>query len=115
MAAVLVDCNVVVVPAQGGEVVWVVAVADGPRDDVVGFEPVAGVAARDGAAPVPFSNECSDVGWDLAGGMRRRYWLVVLGDDDSDVATAQELFEGQGPDAGTELDLGPSLPASLAG
>jgi hypothetical protein len=45
LEALLVDDDVVVVPAEGDEIVWVCWSALAPGCDVVGLEPVAGVAA----------------------------------------------------------------------
>ncbi len=64
MVAACVDCYVVVVPAQGGEVVWFVAAAMGPRDDVVGLEAVSALTSVNGAAVVPEQDRISDGGWD---------------------------------------------------
>ena len=88
MVAVLVDRDVVVVPAQGGEVVGVVGTAVGPGNDVVGFEPETGTTPGDGAAPVAFGDKSPDVRRDMPSGMRRRDRLAVLGDDDAYLAPA---------------------------
>lgn len=49
LVAVGVDRNVVVVPAQGGEVVRIMAAAVGPRGDVVRLQAVPAHASIDGA------------------------------------------------------------------
>ena len=63
----LVDGDVVVEPAECGEVVGVVVAVVGSVFDVVGLEPVAAGAAGDGAAFVPPCNEAAHRRWDRGG------------------------------------------------
>ena len=62
--------DVVVEPAQCGEVVGVMCAAVGSEVDVVDLEPVAGVAAGDGATTVAMSHEAPHLGWDGSCGIR---------------------------------------------
>ena len=64
--AVSVDEVVVVVPAEGGEVVGVVVPRGGVPGDVVGLESVAGLAAVGGAGLVSGEDVASEAGWDGA-------------------------------------------------
>ena len=59
-----VDDAVVVVPAEGGEVVGLVGSAGGLVGDVVGLEAVAGCASVDGAGVVSGEDVAADAGWD---------------------------------------------------
>lgn len=94
LVAVAVDDHVVVVPAEGGEVVGVVGAALVPGDDVVGFESVAAGASGDGAGAVALGHESADVGWDGAGGVAGCYGFTVVGEDDADTAVTEEFLEG---------------------
>lgn len=65
--ALLMDGDVVVVPAQCREVGGVVAASVAVPDDVVGLEPIAGAASVDGAAAISERNSIPDRGRDPAG------------------------------------------------
>ena len=56
--------NVVVEPAQGGQVLRVMGPAVRPELDVMRFEPVPTGAPRNGAAAVTMGNEAPNGGWD---------------------------------------------------
>ena len=66
--AVSVDGYMVVVPAQGGEVVRVMCAAVCESGDVVRFKPVAAVAAVYDTSPVAMGHSVANCGWDGAGG-----------------------------------------------
>jgi hypothetical protein len=68
LVAVAVDRNVMVVPAQRGEVVRVVAAAVRESGDVVGLEAVAACTSVYDTCPVPECNRVSDGGWNRPGG-----------------------------------------------
>jgi len=72
-----VNDDVVVVPAQGDEVVGMVGAAVAAGDYVVGLEAVTGGAAGCPTGPVPPSHIVPDRRWDLGGS--------VAGDDGSAV------------------------------
>ena len=55
-----VDGDVVVVPADGREVVGIVRAAPRPRYDVVGLEAIARPASIDGAAAISLGDDGSD-------------------------------------------------------
>jgi hypothetical protein len=76
-----VDDDVVVVPAEGGEVVGICASALGPGDVVVGLEPVAGDASVGCAAAVAVEDESPKFGWDDPAGSSYCEWLSVGGVD----------------------------------
>jgi hypothetical protein len=97
--AVAMDHNVVVVPAEGGEVVWVVRSALRFLGDVVGLEPVAGLASFSCAGvSVAVEEESSEFEWDGAGsGSYRQGRSVVVAGEDFDLAVTENLFEGERP------------------
>ena len=96
----LVDGNVVVVPAQGYEVVRVVIAAMGSRPDVMRLDPVPALAAVDlAAALVAMEDEAANRRWDgfsEVGNTDRS--SVVTADDGPDLAGAEDLGKGVGPD-----------------
>jgi hypothetical protein len=102
---VAVDEGVVVVPAEGGEVVGVVVPALVAGGDVVGLEPVGGGAAFDHTSCVAGEDEAAESGWDGGGSGADRKRLAVLGEGgDFDHCFAEELFEGGGSDPGSGDD-----------
>ena len=61
----VVDGDVVVIPAEGDEVVGVVAATVGALVDVVGLEPVTACTPFDGTLPlIPIQHQASDTGGD---------------------------------------------------
>ncbi len=62
--AVSVDGYMVVVPAQGGEIVRMMCAAVRESGDVVGLEPVEAYTAVYDTFPVAMGNCVSDSGWD---------------------------------------------------
>jgi hypothetical protein len=68
VVAVAVDGNMVVVPAQGGKIVWIVAAAICEPGDVVGFKAVEAHTSVYDTNPVAMGNCVSDGWWDSAGG-----------------------------------------------
>jgi hypothetical protein len=95
-----VDGNVVVVPAQGYEVVRVVIAAMGSRPDVMRLHPVPALAAVDlAAALVAMEDEAANRRWDgfsEVGDTDRS--SVVTADDGPDLAGAEDLEKGVGAD-----------------
>ncbi len=106
-----VDHNVVVVPAQGGEVVCVGWSALGPGVDVVGLEPVSADAAFDGAdASVSVEDEAAEAGWDDPGSASHVDRCPVGGSaGDFDDALAEDGFDRVGSDSGSGFDNGPGF------
>jgi hypothetical protein len=87
-----VDGDVVVVPAQGGEVVGIVVAAVGTLADVVGLEPVAAVASLDGALVlVPPGHVAADVAGDGFSHIGICHGVEAVGDDHPDLAGAEDL------------------------
>ncbi len=72
------DDDVVVVPAQAGEVVWVVAATVAAVFDVVDLEPVAGSASSNGTATVSPYHEAAHSRWDCFGVIRGDNGFAVL-------------------------------------
>ena len=107
--AVAVDGDVVVEPAEGGEVVGVVVASACPGVDVVGLEPVAAGAAVDGAATVAPQHVAAGGGWDDPGSRGRRYRDPVLVGDYLYGCVAEETVEGGGTYPGTGSYLGACL------
>ena len=107
--------NVVVVPAQGGEVVRVVATAVTALPDVVGLEPVAARARIDCAAAVAPGNGTTNSGWDCLGRVRGHDRSTVCETDDLHRSIAKQLVEGVGTDAWSIFDLGPKPSAGAVG
>jgi hypothetical protein len=97
--AVAVDGDVVVIPAQCGEVVGVVVAAVLSFHDVVGLEAVGAVAAFDRAlvvvAPLHISADGAGDGFPH---IRIGNGVKAVGGDDPDFAGAEDLGEGVGSD-----------------
>ena len=92
LVAEAVDGDVVVVPAEGDEVVGVVVAAVGTLADVVGLEPVAAVASFDGASVlVPPGDVAADVAGDGFSPIRICHRVEAVGDDHPDLAGAEDL------------------------
>ena len=88
----LVDGDVVVVPAEGDEVVGVVAAAVGSLGEVVGLEPVAAGAAFDRALPlVPPQDVAPGAGWEGFSQIGIGNRVETVGGDDPDLAVAEDL------------------------
>ena len=88
----LVDGDVVVVPAEGDEVVGVVVAAVGSLPDVVGLEPVGAVASFDGALPlISPLHVAADVAGDGFSHIRIGDGVEAFGDDEADLAGAEDL------------------------
>jgi hypothetical protein len=97
-----VDGDVVVPPAEGGEVFEVVGSALTAGDDVVDFEPISGSASVDGAALVPVENKTAEFGGYDPGGWPDGEGSPGLGvDDDFDGSFAEYAVEGVWSDAGS--------------
>ena len=83
----LVNGNVVVVPAQCCEVVGIMGAAVRPPFDVVRLEAVSGIATIHGAAAVSLVDEGSDVQRNGSRSVGSGNGLTVVpGDDDADTA-----------------------------
>ena len=75
-----VDDNMVVEPADGGEVLRISTATIGPSFDVVDLGPVAARTARDGArCTVTSEDESSQAGWDHPAATTHREWDTVRG------------------------------------
>ena len=108
--AVAVDGDVVVVPAQRDEVVGVVVAAVLSFSDVVGLEAVGAVAPFDRAlvlvAPL---HVAADVAGDGFSQIRVGDGVESVGDDDPDLAGAEDLGQSVGSDPGSGGDGGSRL------
>ncbi len=82
----------VVVPAEGGEVVGVGCPVLGPGGLVVGLEPVAADASVGCASSVTVEDCPAEFGWDDPGGPSYCEWLSVGGVDVFDCASAEDLL-----------------------
>ena len=90
--AVSVDGDVVVVPAEGYQVVGIMVAAVGPLLDVVGLEPVAAVASFDRTLVlVPLLHETSNSGRNGLAHVRICHRVEAVGGDDPDLAGAENL------------------------
>ena len=85
--------------------------------DVVGLEPVAGSASGNGAhAAVAVEDVPSQLRWDGPGGWSdRERGAVRGGGEDFDPAVAEDLFQGEWPDAGSGSDGGSGFPSAGGG
>ena len=105
-----VNSNVMVVPAEGGQVVSLVRSSLRAGHDVVDFEPVGAGASIDDAAVVPGEDGPPQAGADLLCG-----WLAgdaVFADDVVfGLAGAVDEVDGVGPDSGSAQDVGALFPA----
>ena len=113
--AVAVDGDVVVEPAQGGEVVGVVGSAVAVGDDVVGLEPVAGVTPGDGASAVSVEHGAAYRWGDGATVRGGGDGFAVVEADDLDRSVAEDLVEGVGSDSGSGGDFGAGLSVACGG
>jgi hypothetical protein len=86
-----VDGDVVVVPAEGDEVVGVVVAAVGTLADVVGLEPVAAVAIDGALVLVSPGDVAVDVAGDGFSPIRICHRVEAVGDDEADLAGAEDL------------------------
>jgi len=82
LVAPSVDGDVVVPPAEGGEVFEVVGASLAAGNDVVDFEAVSGSASVDGAPSVSAENEASEFGGYDPGGWSDGEGSAGLGVDD---------------------------------
>ena len=80
--------DMVMEPAEGGEVVGVVISALGPGAHVVGLEPIPAVTAIDGAATVTPAHETANRWWYRSGHVRCRDGFSVGKTDNLDPPTA---------------------------
>ena len=91
--AVAVDYHVMVEPAQGDQVVRVVAAAVGSVADVMRLEPVAALTAIGGTRPVPPQHESAQPGRYRVGGGAVSDRLVVLDHGDLDSAFTADTIQ----------------------
>jgi len=111
----LVDCDVVVEPAEGGEVLGVVAAVIGSVFDVVGLEPISAVTAGYDTVFVSPRYIVPDRWWDSGGGLRSNYRLAVFESDETDGAAAEDLVEHLRSDSGPVLEFGTEFTAGAVG
>jgi hypothetical protein len=112
---VAVDGDVVVVPAEGYEVVGVVVAALGAVADVMDLEPVAAGAAVDDTAAVAMEDVAAGGGWDRAGRVGGPQRPASVGLDDLDSSAAQDAFQRCRADSGSGGDLGASFASCVGG
>ena len=92
LVAEAVDGDVVVVPAEGDQVVGVVVAAVGSLADVVGLEPVAAVASFDGTSVLVSPGDvAADVAGDGFSPIGVGDGVEAVGDDEADLAGAEDL------------------------
>ena len=97
-----VDGDVMVVPAEGDEVVGVVVAAVGALADVVGLEPVAAVASLDGALVlVTELHKPADRAGDGFSHVGIGHRVESVDGDDPDLSGAEDFGEGVGSDPGS--------------
>jgi hypothetical protein len=96
-----VNGNVMVVPAQGDQIVRVVVAPTGSLPDVMGLETVSASASVDLASSlVAVQDKAADRLWDgLAKVGDTNRTMVDTAHDDSDLAGAQDLGESAGTDS----------------
>ena len=88
----LVDGDMMVIPAEGYQVVGVVVTAIGTLVDVVGLEPVAARTSFDGTLPlVPPQHMAPNDGGDGCPQVGVGDGVESVGDDDPDFPVAQDL------------------------
>ena len=87
-----VDDDVVVVPAEGGEVVGVGSTVLGPGGLVVGLEPISADASVCAASSVTVEDCPAEFGWDDPSCPSDCEWLFVVGVDVFDCASAEDLL-----------------------
>ena len=111
-----VDGDVVMKPAQGGQVVGIMVAAVGSLADVVGLEPVAAVASLDRALVlVPPGDVSADRPGDGFSHVGICDGVESVGDDEADLAGAEDLGEGVGSDPRSGGDGGTGLSVGLGG
>ena len=85
----------VVIPAEGDQIVGIGLSAMRPGDDMMDFEPIVERAAVDGAASVTVENMPSQFPAHGAGTAAEIEWFAVLGEADQiDIPVTDDLFEG---------------------
>jgi hypothetical protein len=111
----LVDRYVVVEPAQGGEVLRIMAPASGSVNNVVWFEPIPAGAARNGAAAVTSRHKAAYRWRDRTRRPRGDDRFAVLEADDLHTARAQQFFKHGWSDSGSVFDPDPGFAARAVG
>ena len=106
----MVDGDVVVEPAERGEVVGVVSAAVGAVPDVVGLEPIAAGAACDHTPAVTMCHEAAYRSWDCSRSGRRDDRPATDEADDLHPACAGGSSSAAGPTLGPYSRLAPSSP-----
>jgi hypothetical protein len=107
--------DMMVEPAEGGEIVWVVVSAIVSHLDVVRLEPIAAPTAGDATAAVARCHEsahCRRNGFGVVGSHDR---FPVLQSDQLHRPGAEHLFEGLRPNPWTVFDFGAQLAAGAVG
>ncbi len=103
--AVSVDGYVVVVPAEGDELSGWWSPPWAPWVDVVGLEPVAAVASFDRTLVlIPELDEPADRAGDRLSHVRIGEGVEPVGDDEADLAGAEDLGQSVGSDSGSGRD-----------
>jgi len=115
LVAEAVDGDVVVVPAEGDEVVGVVVAAVGTLADVVGLEPVAAVAIDGALVLVSPGDVAVDVAGDGFSPIRICHRVEAVGDDEADLAGAEDLGQRVGSHPRSGRDGGALLSVGLGG
>lgn len=111
----LVNRDVVMKPAQRGEVLRVMIAVMGSMSDVVHLEPIAARASRHGAALVTPRNELANRRRHGGGGLRGHDRRCILEPDQLHGTAAQDLLENAGSNSWSVLELCPKLAAAGAG
>jgi hypothetical protein len=107
------DGYVMVIPAEGDQIVGTGGPTLGPGLDVVDFESIPGIVAFHGTATITVEDRLTQLGRDGAGSSSHIQRLSVLGDaDQTDLAVTENLFECSGSDPGTGQDSHTGLTTS---
>ncbi|MGA9595721.1 MAG: hypothetical protein WBV06_06175 [Acidimicrobiia bacterium] len=102
-----------VVPAQRGQIVRIMATAVAAMFEVMNLEPVPRPAPRDGAATVPPHDKAADSRRDSFGVTGGNHRFAVVQADELYRPGTQRLLEYLRRDPGAELDLTPNLPTTV--
>ena len=111
-----VDGDMVVIPAQGCQVVGLVVAAVLSFPDVVGLEPVTARASLDRTLPlIPPEDEGSDCGGDGFSQIGVGDRMQSVSGDQTDFARAEDLRQHVGSDARSGSDRGSGFPVGVGG
>ncbi len=102
--------NVMMKPAERGEVVCLVITTVAPHSDVMSLEPVARMTPGDRAPAIAVGDETAHLGRDGPGPVRGNNGFAVFETDELHASLAQNAVQHGRADPGTKLDFGSQLP-----